>query len=356
MHMPKKIGVLTFHRCINYGSYWQARCIVESLCERGHDAVLLDHRSARINRAEWTCAFRPTLPLPTAATDYPLYAAKVRKFFAASSALPLSRPFPLENPSETDFYDRIIVGSDEVWNFGHPWYAGYPVFFGEGLKTGRLVSYAASFGSYDPAGPLDQPWMDRLKRFAAIAVRDENSRRVVQETLGQEAAIVLDPCLQFAGLCRRISRCEIAGHAVVYGHGFPQWFIHAARNWAADRGLRLRSVGYRNDWADEQWLTAGPEEFAQAIADAAAVITNFFHGCVFALVNAKPFVCTLSHYRSTKIKALVSVLGAEEHLIMEDTPRSRFDRVLDQPCKPSISRRIDMLRQRSSAYLDQALS
>ena len=27
--MSARIGVLTFHRCINYGSYWQARCLVE---------------------------------------------------------------------------------------------------------------------------------------------------------------------------------------------------------------------------------------------------------------------------------------------------------------------------------------
>ena len=30
-----KIGVLTFHRCINYGSYWQARSLVEGLRSRG---------------------------------------------------------------------------------------------------------------------------------------------------------------------------------------------------------------------------------------------------------------------------------------------------------------------------------
>ena len=58
---PAKIGVLTFHRCINYGSYWQARCLVEGLRARGLDAVLLDHDSPRANRAEWRCAFQPML-------------------------------------------------------------------------------------------------------------------------------------------------------------------------------------------------------------------------------------------------------------------------------------------------------
>jgi hypothetical protein len=51
-----KIGILTFHRCINYGSYWQARCLVEGLRARGHHAAILDHDSRRINIAEWKCA------------------------------------------------------------------------------------------------------------------------------------------------------------------------------------------------------------------------------------------------------------------------------------------------------------
>jgi hypothetical protein len=57
MARAQRIGVLTFHRCINYGSYWQARCLVEGLRERGHDAVLLDHNSACTNVAEWRVRF-----------------------------------------------------------------------------------------------------------------------------------------------------------------------------------------------------------------------------------------------------------------------------------------------------------
>jgi hypothetical protein len=31
----KKLGILTFHKCINFGSYWQARCLAEGLRARG---------------------------------------------------------------------------------------------------------------------------------------------------------------------------------------------------------------------------------------------------------------------------------------------------------------------------------
>ena len=93
MDGPVKIGVLTFHRCINYGSYWQARCLVEGLRAGGHDAVILDHASRRVDLAEWRCALRPTFPATR--MDRPEYRRKVHRFHQAFAALPLS---PLATP------------------------------------------------------------------------------------------------------------------------------------------------------------------------------------------------------------------------------------------------------------------
>lgn len=352
---PRRIGVLTFHRCINYGSYWQARCLVEGLRRRGHDAVLLDHRSARVNRAEWRCALQPMLPTPTPPDDVPLYAEKTRKFFDAFDALPLSEPFELEAPRLPRGFDAIVVGSDEVWNFRHPWYAARPLFFGEGLEADRLVAYAASFGNHDAEAGVDPCWADRLNGFSAIAVRDDNSRRLIQGGLGMQPEIVLDPCLQFDDLSRRPEQTE-PDRAIIYGHSFAEGFKAAVRRWAERRGVRLVSLGYRNDWADEQWITAGPEEFARAMASARAVITNFFHGCVFALVNARPFVAALADYRVNKVRDLTARVGTERRLVRPDTPDWAVATALDEPLGPRVEDRLDQLRRRSEAYLDLALA
>jgi hypothetical protein len=352
----RRIGVLTFHRCINYGSYWQARCLAEGLRRRGHDAVLLDHRSVQVNRAEWRCALQPMLPTPTPRADFSLYAAKARKFFDAFESLPLTAAFSLEAPESPEGLDAIVVGSDEVWNFRHPWYAGRPLFFGEGLQTGRLVAYAASFGNHDADDGLDPFWAERLDGFSAIAVRDDNSRRLIEMGLGREAEIVLDPCLQFDDLSRRPAEAPWPDRAVVYGHSFAGWFQAAVRRWADARGVRLVSIGYRNDWADEQWITAGPEDFARAMASARAVITNFFHGCVFALVNARPFVSALSDYRVNKVRDLTGRVGAGRRLMSADSQPSEYAAALDGPLEPEIGARLGQLRQRSERYLDLALA
>lgn len=349
MAPPKRIGVLTFHRCINYGSYWQARCLVEGLRERGHDAVILDHVSPRVNVAEWRVALRPTLPTPVPKTDTEHYACKTRKLLSEVEKLPLSKPFNLERLDEMEHFDTVVIGSDEVWNLRHPWFAGLPAFFGAGLRAERCVSYAASFGNYSCWEGLGSPYTDFLRDLGAVSVRDENSWWMVKNCVGLETDLVLDPCLQFPIQPDGEWRGPQGPFALVYGHNFSEAYAERVRRWAGERGLSLLSLGYRNDWADVQWLDAGVHDFAHAMARATAVATNFFHGCVFALRNGKPFACEVSPYRSIKVRGLMELLGGEERLV----PDGEIGDLLDRSC--DFSARLAELRRPSNAYLDRAL-
>lgn len=350
-----EIGILTFHRCINYGSYWQARCLTEGLRRRGFDAVLLDHQSDAINWQEWRCALRPVPGAWGEREDRELYARKARKFFAAFEQLPLSRPFGLDTPEAADAVDLVLVGSDEVWNLRHPWYGGQPIFYGDGLKAGSRASYAASFGNHSATSGLEAAWIEKLKAFHHISVRDANSRRIVADALEFNPALVLDPVLQFADAIDYQPVDDGAPYIAVYGHDFPEWFQQRVRAWAAETGRRVISIGYRNWWADEHWIEAGPEEFAAFIAASDAVVTNFFHGCVFALVNGKPLATTPSDYRFNKVRDLTAALGAERHLVSEDTPLDLFHDALGRAPDAAVSQRIAQLRQHSDAYLDHVL-
>ena len=345
----RKVGVLTFHRCINYGSYWQARCLVEGLSSMGIDAVLLEHRSRRVDRAEWKCALRP---VPNENGDHALYRAKIRKFFHSIATLPLSAPFPLEEPARTEDFDLVIVGSDEVWNLKHPWYGGSLLFYGDGFRSSRLASYAASFGNQISPDGMNGFWTDKLLNFADISVRDLNSARLIRDLLGYEPELVLDPCLQFPRVITAREKVD-PGHDYIalYGHGFPAWFQKSVRTWAREKGYPLVSIGYRNDWADSQWIDAGPEDYAGFIAGARAVVTNFFHGCIFALVNGKPFACVLSDYRSNKIRDLTTLIGADRRLIGEESVSMDLPQALDHAPELVISERIAALRRNSNDYL-----
>jgi hypothetical protein len=357
-HRRDKIGILTFHRCINYGSYWQARALVDGLRRRGHEAVLLDHRNADVRRAEWRCAFQPLLPQRSSRRDMRAYKEKARKLIFAADQLASTPPFALDQPETLERFDLVLVGSDEVWNMRHPWYGGRGAFYGDGLNADRIASYAASFGNHDAADGLHPFWAGKLRRFDAISVRDRNSHQMLRQSLDLDPDLVLDPVLQFPEEMPKVpvQPGETKPYIAVYGHSFPSWYAEAVRKAARDRALPLVSIGYRNDWADEQRLDYGPEEFARSIGSAAAVATNFFHGCVFSLLYGRPFACVASSYRANKLRDLMDAVGALPHLIGSEDDVLRVDDLLLAPLRPEIAARIGELRAHSDAYLARALA
>jgi hypothetical protein len=296
------------------------------------------------------------MPTPVPRADWPRYRRKVRAFCDAVGALPLSPRFELENPADIGGFDTIVVGSDEVWNLQHPWYGGARVFFGTGLSAEALVAYAASFGNHDASLGVSSEFAEPLREFSAIAVRDQNSRDLLRAAVGIDSPIVLDPCLQSPRDPQGPWTGPDEPFVAVYGHNFSSPFVREIRRWATEHGRILLSISYRNDWADLQWLEAGPHDFAQAMARADVVTTNFFHGCVFALLHHKPFACETTSYREHKIRGLMADVGAERHLVGGAADSSSFDELLDQPLDPTIDERIDRLRARSTRYLDNALA
>ncbi|KAA9332801.1 polysaccharide pyruvyl transferase family protein [Adhaeribacter soli] len=351
-----KIGVLTFHNCINYGSFWQAKCLVEGLLARGYDVEILNHHSPRINHAEWKTALQPVLPGETPEVDQALYREKLLKQTCAINALPLSPEFKLEAPAGMPQYDLVIVGSDEVWNLMHPWFGKCPIFYGEGILTKRLVSYAASFGNYPANWGLEPAWAEKLQNFELISVRDENSKQLIQNAIGTDPEIVLDPCLQFEVKPEvRVNGRFPSRYLALYGHSFSASFLNQIRNYAEKLKLPIISIGYRNDWADEQWIAADPHDFVHFISGAEGIATNFFHGCVFALLFGKPFAAEKSPYRSLKLEGLLPMLNAGNHLISETTSAREISKILSESLNPEIGQKIAQLRETSANFLDRAL-
>jgi len=105
---------------------------------------------------------------------------------------------------------------------------------------------------------------------------------MLKHALNRELPLVLDPCLLAKSPLAVTNRSK---HLLVYGHNFSDRFIGRVRAYARVRDLKLLSFGYFNEWADDQWIAAGPEKFPDAVAQATGIVTNFFHGAVFAWIN-----------------------------------------------------------------------
>jgi hypothetical protein len=188
-------------------------------------------------------------------------------------------------------------------------------------------------------------------------------KRIV-EAGGPQPELVLDPCLLNPPTGNLTPRSPPSGgrlegrrrhhqnFVAVYGHGFPDWFASAARDWARARGQKLVSIGYRNAWADEQRIDADPECFCDLMSACAAVATDFFHGCVFAVLNQKPFACVATAYRETKLRDFCALLGIEARLAQDP---SAVGAALSTPLAAEVFARVAALRAKSEAFLADAL-
>ena len=349
----KKIGILTFHRCINYGAYWQVRCLGDYFARAGYAPQVLDYGWKGFFLNELKHALRPFKGAPKG--DILRFTAKTLKCYGAQQRIRRTPSFALRSPPDFSDFDLIAVGSDEVWNLSHPWLGKVPLFFGERLAPKRLISYAASFGNYPAAEGLKEEWVNRLRRFDGISVRDKNSLELIEQGLGVTPTLVLDPCLLAETLQNPPRQGTEAPYILVYGNRFVPELINETRAYARARNLRVLSIGYRNDWTDRSILTAGPHDFLRMMKNATAVVTTYFHGCVFSLRCERPFVAQLSKYRSNKVGGLLSAVKAS-HRIFDSTHPGQVNALLSTPVEPEVFEAIAGLRVTSENYLQTCLA
>ena len=111
-----------------------------------------------------------------------------------------------------------------------------------------------------------------LASFDAIAVRDENSRKIIIETLGRDVPLTLDPTLLYdfsedLPLCsHRIKKPYI----LVYSYRHPDVAIARVRAYAQENGLSIYCVGYPPPFRVPRYcskvdLTVGPFEWVKLL-------------------------------------------------------------------------------------------
>ncbi len=183
-----KVGILTFPDVINHGAYLQAYGLAKTIESLNHKVSLIPYK----NFKHWLNEYKALLVKKNPALAFSNF-LKILKFRSAQKKLNLKKITFLKNKINREHYDTIVVGSDIVWNFISPFLGKDNIYFGHGLNTNRIVSYAPSFGYVENDKEIPDYVVDGLKKFSHISVRDENSKEVVKKAIGKEPQIVLDP-------------------------------------------------------------------------------------------------------------------------------------------------------------------
>ena len=211
--------------------------------------------------------------------------------------------------------DCAVVGSDEVFSLE----AGINrMMYGYGVQSGRIFSYAASFGQTGIRDIEQKGCRDilaaGLKKFSHICVRDQASAETVENLIGQKPVIHFDPVLLY-GFEKELANSSFCPprepYLVVYAYdnhlNTPQE-VAAVRSYARAHHLKIISPGFYHAWADRN-LNVDPLELLQVFKHAACVVTDTFHGSVLSILTNRPFAACVREMNQNKLGFLLDSLG-----------------------------------------------
>lgn len=329
-----RIAILTMHRVVNYGSFMQAYALKRVLEAWGHEVEFRDFLPGQPRHQGDKAVVAPRnllkkLPGKLARLGSTLHKARFKAELQAmfeNTAWPLLGVKPALNTSLKA--DAFVIGSDEVFNYTQNQAFGYvPCLFGHELDAPLIVAYAASAGYANAEDAVADGMVDELaaglKRMTRIGVRDENTRRLVEHCLGRAVDMVIDPTLIYDFQPHIPAAPPVApGYLLVYayeGRMDAPDEVAAVKALARARGLRTVSAGGYQPWCDDN-VVLTPFELLGLFGHADAVVTDTFHGSIFAMKARRQFA-TLIRTKSTwgsnsnKVGFLLQQFGLEQRIV-----------------------------------------
>ncbi|MDD7438334.1 MAG: polysaccharide pyruvyl transferase family protein [Bacteroidales bacterium] len=215
--------------------------------------------------------------------------------------------------------DYIIIGSDEVFAL----HTGpTPVFWGHGLPSDRVFSYAGSFGptTLEDIYRLHCAALasSGLSNMNGVSVRDQNSKEIIYSLTGIDTPVVVDPVLLY-GYPDEIAQQKKQlrdKYMIVYAYDKRMNSADEVDNivsFARRNKLKIVSPGFYHKWADLN-VNTDPIELLGWFKYADYVITDTFHGTVMSLITNRP-VSTIVRDNSNKLLNLLKEYHLEDRLM-----------------------------------------
>ena len=143
-------------------------------------------------------------------------------------------------------------------------------------------------------------------------------------------------------------------YILLYSRRYNKAMEQYAEQMAKRMGLILVEISIRATNADKGHIMrydAGVEEFLSLVKYAECVITNSFHGVIFAVQLRTPFYCFSREQGDTKIGEVLDLFGLSDRIMIDGTEKMSPEIDYD-----SVHQRIAEARKPAAEYLRYALS
>ena len=322
-----KIGILTFHRSINYGAVTQCYALTKELIKHFPDDTIevVDYAPQfRLKKYKPTLNqfllgsvkkqntfpqnikvfLSQALRLIKRPEDFKLLKARYDAFSKSLDILPLSEDTYYYDDAEQfrqavyGKYDVLVVGSDCVWEWTTvPLPNGYYLCGNYGAKK---ASFAASVGTDDyQALPEDKKneISQALHDFSYIGVRDTSSEYVMQQACPElvfqhncDPTTFLDPkdLVSYRQIAKKkLEDAGISFDKPIVGLMCNEKLGKLARDIFND-SVQYVGLYVPNRYCDVNLLDLQVLEWAAIFELFDITITTFFHGTMLSLVNSTP--------------------------------------------------------------------
>ncbi len=350
-----KIGIMTMHRIVNYGSFLQAFSLKKTLEYMGHQVVFVDYQPGPV-----LVESDDVEPQSKVVEFYYKVIWKLKNLIdknqiSQSDANQLKYGFremynktllPLlgvdAQPSYNVEVDMLVIGSDEVFNGiqTNPDVGFSKDLFGYNHKARRLISYAGSFGNTTVQQLEKYKVIDTVRkgfeRFDSISVRDRNSEKIITNLLGEAPNRHIDPVFLF-DYSEFMPKEKIdENYIVVYAYWgrITSEEAEAIKVFAELKKKKIICLCGPQKYLDN-FMSPEPYQLLSYFRDADYIFTDTFHGSVFSIKYNKNFTVFVreghgKHYgNSEKVTGLLDQFGLvgrvanspdDARLILESAP------------------------------------
>jgi len=319
-----QIGILTWFFGANYGAKAHSYALQQVLKELGHDSEFIAFYPKGYKVLNYK------MNLDENHREKSLIKTlngvkRVQVFNSFNKHFAISKE--VHNAQEIDSLglDCIILGSDEVFNTKHPLF--HELYYGVGIHT-PLIAYAPSSGYIDVNEKLPGAVCDSLKMTKALLVRDYHTMNLIKNNTGQNAHVVLDPTLLYDFKDLQSTRPN-SSYILVYT--FSKWNEYGKkfREYAGHENLDIISVGRYCKWADKSYDMADLSQWLNLFKGAEFVITDSFHGVVFAIKNRKNVLLLGRADKTNKINDLFHLFDVEKKFYKGEAISQYFTDTVD---------------------------
>lgn len=355
-----KIGILTFHRSINYGAYLQAYALCSRLNQENDiQAEIIDYQM-KVDDLHYKKHF------PSKRLGYVIHTLRLRNTFSKSiNKLPKSKDKLISDDLNAfrEFvkgkYDVIIAGSDEIWR--NDTYRGFPnPYWLPGELNAKKFTYATSAARcrFDNM-PEDKTKAlhEILKDFSYIGIRDERTYNELTKLNAVNDILKMncDPSFVYDFQASAERGRKIITEKLKISKD-KKIILFMGRNAKLIDELYQKINGpkeivtlftYNKKTVNTPFIT--PFEWMDLIACADFVISEYFHGVCFSIINNTPFYSVETRSQSSETSKVYDLLKRHDLL-------DRYHYKYQENCINDIINKINSDSNRNNVDFSQIVS